>query len=1207
MAFSTLSQAHPDRAGQAAKPVLEYGLMEGLSQGEAHDLTQDSIGFLWIATKRGLNRFDGAKFEHLTIKHGLRYNYLSALFATQDDQIWAGDIHGGLSLIEGMRVTATVNPPENENAAVSAIIEVSNHLYVATSGNGIFQVRSNGKDFSLFGVASQPQVVDQMVSGGPGTLLALAGNRLFSIDVERPQEPLMVGSDISAIWSDDNQTLVARNDGEVGRWEHGRVNWLTSPFDLEPTAIAADDDGNIWAATRDQVFQVDSGEPAIEVAGVRRLVVDREKVLWLASDTGLYRSLGNRIEHFWLDVGDESPEVYAITSDPVGATYFGTHGGILRRDPNGHVEVLNDSLDQPVRLLSDMLMNREGNGIWAADRSAGLFLIDIERRAAQLIAETEGLVIRDLEMESSGAVWMATSSNGLFRYDATSKTLRHVPADDEVYTLTLQDNRWMWYGVNNVGLFRLDLKQPDIAPELIKTVAELERNQFLQVALQDGGIWMSMAEGGLIYLKDDKLDNFSGGPIVDETPYVAQPLPDGTILVGTETGVYQLNPKSLDYAHYGKMSGFRGIEANIHATHFSPDGFLWIGTMAGASRFRLDLPLLVSPDPAAKVMRVEAGEDLLPVADGGTVPAHLRKVTITFGAVSTRHPEQMEYRYWLVGADESWSVPDTTSSVSYSGLPGGNYQFKVQASKPAGRWGEVSDWQFSVLTPVWQKSWFLALMVAALMAATVAMMRYRNRRVSRANLRLRKEVAERTQSIEDARARLEDSNRQLEYQASYDELTGLFNRRSFQERLRQAWTEPTSPDSCCYLMYLDLDQFKIVNDTCGHAAGDQLLRQLSTLIRGKIRTDDTVGRLGGDEFGILLTHCPTAAAIRVAEQIRMEVENFQFVWDSEVFRVGVSIGVVPVETTRGDINELQQLADAACYAAKEAGRNQVHLVSDDSDQAQKHRGEMRWVKRLHDAMEHNLFALYEQKIVPLKQSDEPERVEILLRMREPESRKLIPPGAFLPAAERYGLGVKMDEWVVTNLLRSLFVHSGFNAQGRRYWVNLSGLSMGDAKFCDTLLSLMANSQFPPGMINFEITETAVIRNIAEASRLIDALSEMGCEFALDDFGSGLSSFGYLKKLKVDYLKIDGMFIRDIAHDKTDRIFVKSIIDIAHTLNIRTIAEFVEDDEILAIVKSLGADYAQGFGVHRPQLLAPNFPPLPQNAPNLTQQPKRATQ
>jgi diguanylate cyclase (GGDEF)-like protein/PAS domain S-box-containing protein len=431
---------------------------------------------------------------------------------------------------------------------------------------------------------------------------------------------------------------------------------------------------------------------------------------------------------------------------------------------------------------------------------------------------------------------------------------------------------------------------------------------------------------------------------------------------------------------------------------------------------------------------------------------------------------------------------------------------------------------------------------------------------------------------------------QLEYQASYDELTGLLNRRAFEAQLQRAWDMGKNVRTPSHLMFMDLDQFKVVNDTSGHSAGDQLLRAVSEILVDSVRTNDVVARLGGDEFGIILWDCPHDVARRIAESIRSALEVFRFHWDAEVYRIGVSIGGIPVDPALGDIGELQQLADAACYAAKEAGRNRVHMVAADKDSARAHRGQVRWVQRLREAMDNNRFAIYAQAIRPLSDDVvEPERLEVLLRLRDPDTRRIIPPGAFLPAAERYGLSVELDQWVVGSLLDTLFVHQSFHADQRNYWINLSGASIGDKRFAKFLMDAIERSPLPPGTINFEITETAVIRSVAEAGSLMMSLRDMGCKFALDDFGSGLSSFGYLKKLPVDYLKIDGMFIRDLLRDKTDRIFVKSIIDIAHTLNIKTVAEFIENDELLETVRELGADYAQGFAIGRPYVLAPKFP------------------
>ena len=433
-------------------------------------------------------------------------------------------------------------------------------------------------------------------------------------------------------------------------------------------------------------------------------------------------------------------------------------------------------------------------------------------------------------------------------------------------------------------------------------------------------------------------------------------------------------------------------------------------------------------------------------------------------------------------------------------------------------------------------------------------------------------------------------NTRLEYQASYDELTGLMNRRAFNREVEKAWSASDQGKRASFLLFMDLDQFKVINDTSGHAAGDQLLKRISEIITDCVRSDDVVCRLGGDEFGIVLKQCPADVAKRIAETIRGNIDSLRFVWGSETYRVGVSVGAVPLDPSLGDVSEIQQLADAACYAAKESGRNCVQMVSEGKSDARRHRRQIRWVQRLRDAMDNNRFAIYGQAMHSTADaSDDADMVEVLLRLRDPDEKRLIPPGAFLPAAERYGLTVELDEWVITRLLDMLFVHHAFQASDVRYWVNLSGNSIGDERFAKTLKEAVLKAPLPPGTVNFEVTETAVIRNVKAAGRLMDELREMGCQMALDDFGSGLSSFGHLKHLPIDMLKIDGMFIRDLDKDPTNRIFVKSIIDIAHSRGIKTVAEYVENDAVEKAVRDLGVDFVQGFAIAKPYVLAPKFP------------------
>ena len=421
---------------------------------------------------------------------------------------------------------------------------------------------------------------------------------------------------------------------------------------------------------------------------------------------------------------------------------------------------------------------------------------------------------------------------------------------------------------------------------------------------------------------------------------------------------------------------------------------------------------------------------------------------------------------------------------------------------------------------------------------------------------------------------------ELSYQATHDWLTDLVNRREFETRIEGALTTAQRDQREHAICYLDLDQFKVINDTCGHVAGDELLRQISNLLRSKVRSNDIIARLGGDEFGLLMEGCLVQAQ-RVAESLRSFIEDFQFVWNDIRFRIGVSIGVVPINGESSSVTEVLQQADTACYAAKDKGRNRVHLFLREDEELAKRRGEMRWVTEIQAALEANRFRLYIQPIVPVRLTESGyEHYEVLIRMIDTNGDE-IPPGAFLPAAERYGLAARIDRWVLSRLLEWLANNRTVAERVSMFSVNLSGLTLADELFLGYAINLLKESHVPSNKICFEITETAVISNLSQATRFISTLKDLGCLFALDDFGSGLSSFAYLKSLPVDYLKIDGMFVRDVHIDPINRALVKSINDVGKVMGKRTIAEFVENNDVLEVLAELNVDYGQGYGIGKP--------------------------
>jgi diguanylate cyclase (GGDEF)-like protein/PAS domain S-box-containing protein len=425
---------------------------------------------------------------------------------------------------------------------------------------------------------------------------------------------------------------------------------------------------------------------------------------------------------------------------------------------------------------------------------------------------------------------------------------------------------------------------------------------------------------------------------------------------------------------------------------------------------------------------------------------------------------------------------------------------------------------------------------------------------------------------------LRNMAQEMAYHASHDPLTGLINRREFELRLSQALDGAQKRGEQHVLLYLDLDQFKVVNDTCGHRAGDELLHQLSVVLQGHLRRTDVLGRLGGDEFGVLLHNCPLDVGERIAEGIRAAVKAFRFTWEHNTFVIGASIGVVPIGAMDASVGEVLSAADVACYTAKELGRNRVHVYEAKDADLMRRQGEMQWITRITDAQEHQRLVLYYQEIARISGDDDGMRhLEVLLRMRDEQGR-IVPPDAFLPAAERYNLMPSLDRWVIEHAFDWYQVNGTPNLVCS---INLSGTSLNDTGLMPFIRTQLERTGVPAQGICFEITETAAVANLAAASALIQELRAMGCQFALDDFGSGLSSFGYLKNLPVDTIKIDGSFVRDIATDPVARAMVSAINTLAQVMGKQTIAEFAEDEKILAELAEIGVDYAQGYRVGKP--------------------------
>ena len=422
---------------------------------------------------------------------------------------------------------------------------------------------------------------------------------------------------------------------------------------------------------------------------------------------------------------------------------------------------------------------------------------------------------------------------------------------------------------------------------------------------------------------------------------------------------------------------------------------------------------------------------------------------------------------------------------------------------------------------------------------------------------------------------------EIRFQALHDELTGLGNRRAFDQILSRAFAQTRQSDQHHVMCYLDIDEFKVVNDTCGHSAGDELLRQVARLFVEALRGDDHLCRIGGDEFGIILQNQTVEQAVPVAQRLQAGLANYRFAWQSQTFGVGVSIGMVALDSASESVEALMQAADSSCYVAKDAGRGRIHVYAKDDHALTQRHGVMEWVSRIEHALMHDRLVLFAQPIVPLVLgAARGLHCEILLRLRDDQDN-LVAPGQFMPAVERYHLATRIDRWVVTHAFAWLLAHQD---DIELCSINLSGQSLGDAPFMAFVLQSLESSGVPADKLCFEITETAAIRNMHTATHFIDTLRQRGCKLSLDDFGSGMSSFAYLRTLPVDVLKIDGQFVKDIAHDPVSLAMVKSIQDIGCLMGKQTVAEFVENDAILELLRGIGVHYAQGYAVGYPQPL-----------------------
>ncbi|MEM9172136.1 MAG: EAL domain-containing protein [Pseudomonadota bacterium] len=1332
-----IASAHAQIAREQDWPFEVYAQKNGLSQPLVMAIEQDDAGFLWLATFGGLNRFDGKNVRTLTTRHGLRDNFINSLTFDDSNRLWVGDASGGLTMIRNGRVEARFDPDPDSESPVRSITVIGDQVFISTEWHGVRLLDLGDEQRRIQGIEGSPPKVSTLATEGDDVLwFTDYDNQLWQYHLSDKRFIKTAETDI-AFLSGSPETGIYFGDGQgrVGRLIADQIEWGESLSTESIYSLAFDGTTLTWINTETELINATDPRVRYESFSTQGAsFVDRDGVLWIGTSTGLTRFLGQRFNIYSLGTDRRREKVFALQPDASGNFWMGTENGLAYVDSSGDLVEFSKLNGLPQEEIRAIKFSADGQSMWFSHIYDRVHRMDMQTKRAEPVFPAQPDVFLDLVIDSSGAIWASTYSGILYRYDPQSgvTTEQSFGTGNAIYSLALDNDQMLWFTVNDTGLYRMDTTQPDSAAEQIVGIDQLGDSKFLtQVNLinepnSPQEIWFSGSNGGLFRWREGRLEHvITESKLTDETIDIVQPLPDQQVVFSSERGVYHLDLKSAQLEHYGALSGFTPVSTSVHASYYEGGNALWIGHPNGLAMMDLSVPATRAKPPQPTINSLESDEQSWTTATDVRRTLSANDLKVEFSAISTPHPDDIEYSYRLLGAGDEWSDVTTNRSIKFSSLAPGTFEFQVRARGSFGGWSEPAVWSFTVPTPWWRSAWFIVL--AVVMSASLLWfgVQLRLQTVARTNKRLKDEVAARTRSIQAANQELAESYEQLkvetesrlkseairadvearfhrayenapigmalvrldgaaysanpklkeqfwpgsspddaeplvdilapeqrdtfrqfwsefctsdqitthhqfqcidaygddcrvdfqlskvnnsdgalayvvlmahdvteshamterlEFQANFDELTGLTNRRAFSNHLESIAQTDHDPDQI-FLVFIDLDRFKVVNDSAGHQAGDELLKIVATTLTKCTRPTDVVARLGGDEFSLILMDCPEREAMAVSERIRNSIHELEFLWEGNAYRIGASIGVVPLAHSPANLEELQKVADAACYAAKSAGRNRVHLVAGSEDLALEHRGDMRWAQRLSEAIDNDRFELFGQQLHSAKDDDsEVVRIEVLLRMRDRKTNKLIPPSAFIPVAERYGLQTALDQWVVGRVLRLFGDDILPCATQQQYWVNLSAASICDPAFAKWVVTQITDSKLPAGAMNFEITETTAIRSVDVAASLISELRALGCELSLDDFGTALSSFNNLKRLNVDYLKIDGRLVRDVLTDQADQIFVQSIIDIAHTLGVRTVAKMVEDPQTLALIKDMGVDFVQGFVVHRPEIL-----------------------
>ncbi|MEM9172137.1 MAG: EAL domain-containing protein [Pseudomonadota bacterium] len=1175
-------------------PFQRYRQQDGLSRSLVLSLDQDSDGYLWLGTYAGVNRFDGVSFTNMTTRHGLRDNFTNVVYAGADDRLWVGDANGGLTLLRNSSVVATFDPIENKETPIRSLLEFGDYLYIGTEYQGMQRLSLTDPNAKI--EPARLPIPEHVLD--ISDLSTVDNKTIWFLDVDGAAHFVDVGASeyhkieqdtfVTVVHAEPDLGLFAGSmDGRIGKWNGQNFDWGEPLSENAVFSLLFRGDELEWVQVGLELINAVNQDLRYETGGTfGAVMIDREGVIWSGTSDGLLRYLGERFNVYPIDKANPSTKIFSMLPDVDGDLWLGTELGVAVVKADGSINYLAEQEVLPPIEARGMARSPDGQSIWVSHMFSAVYQIDIQSQSAERVFPNEDVDLLNIQIGPDGVVWAGSYDGKLFRFDPESESLNvhDMGLGNAIYGFAIDRSGTAWFTSNSLGVFKIDGNHADAKPEKVIDIEAFGDSSFITyLSLDYTGeqlrIWLTGTNGGLFYFQEGKLVRLAISQMLsDQTLDNVQAVGDGTIIFSSDRGIYQYDLQREVLDHYAALDGLTPISVTTNAAHRFGDQFMWLGTNDGIATMDLTVPMAPPEPPQSSVIKVESAGQVLSTNGNDNTELSASGLLFEYAAVSTHSPRGIEFSHRLVGADGSWNEVGTNVSVEYPILMPGEYRFEVRAKGVSGEWGPIDTFSFVIPTPFWRTPWFTVLCLTAAAVLILLGVQLRLRAIAQANKRLTAEVAARTRSIEEA-------NKQLEFQANNDELTELTNRRAFGRTMSEIATHPDNADKT-FLAFLDLDRFKVVNDSAGHAAGDALLKLVADVLRASVRNQDTAARLGGDEFALILRYCSEEQALQVAERIRSEIYRLDFQWEGETYRIGASIGVVPLSASPDNLEELQKLADAACYEAKASGRNRVQLVSQDSESVAAHRGDIRWVQKLTAALDSDDFELFGQQIQATRNAaQDVNRIEVLLKLNDVKNGRLIPTSAFAAAAERYSLLTRLDEWTISRVLDRL-MHSVLpSSQRQQYWVSLSGASIGDPHFAENAVTQIEALNLPPKSLNFQLTETAAIRNVDQAVALIHALRSLGCEFSLDDFGMTQSAFNSLKRLEVDFLKIDGQLIRGLASNKTGQIFVQSIIDVARVMGIRVVAKAVENIEDLHQLRNMGVDYVQGHQVHRPEILA----------------------